>query len=109
MDFEMVTVYDKKTEENLWDFKVMARRISPIDHTLADQQRAIISTFLQRGTVPQMPTLGNQWAEMLTGEVMPSTLNAQVKSSIMGITGQAKFMPKYSSENGKLVVEVVKA
>lgn len=108
MDFEMETKYDQETQTNLWDFKVTNGSFHAIDHEVADQQRAIIAVFLQRGTIPQMPELGNQWAEFLTGEVMPAALNAQIKNSITDLTGQAKYMPKYSDEDGNLVVEVVK-
>lgn len=108
MDFEMVSSFDQESENNYWDFKVEKGKFTAIDHSLSDQQRAVIAAFIQKGTVPQMPSLGNQWAELLTGGIMPSALNAQVKSSIIDITGQAKFMPKYSSKEGKLIVEVVK-
>lgn len=109
MDFEMETVYDQDKETNYWDFKVKKGRLETIDHSMSEEQRAIVATFLQRGTIPQMPTLGNQWAELLDGDIAPSALNSQVRDSIIDLTGAAKFMPKYSNKDGKLIVEVVKA
>jgi hypothetical protein len=109
MDFEMMTVYDKDNEINYWDFKVKKGRLETVDHSMSEEQRAIVATFLQRGTVPQMPTLGNQWAELETGDIVPTVLNSQVKDSIISLTGAAKFVPKYSNKDGKLIVEVVKA
>lgn len=104
----MSSRYDADTQENYWDFTIKDGYLMVVDHDKSDEQRAIIATFLQKGTVPQAPSVGNQWAEMLTGSVMPQELNSEIRESIISMTGGVKFLPKYTSENGKLIVEVEK-
>lgn len=109
MDFEMSEYKDSVKGTDLevwWDFTVRNGSLNPIDHNESDFQRAVIATFLQRGTVPQAPSLGNQWAECLANDVTPQALNAQVRNSIINLTGGLKYLPKYSMKDGKLMVEV---
>ena len=87
-------------------FLVKKGSLKPIDHNESDFQRAVVATFLQRGTVPQAPAIGNQWAECLTGDVSPQTVNSQVRESIIELTGGLKYLPKYTMSDGKLLVEV---
>lgn len=100
---------DEYTQDNVWDFSVKNGKLLIVDNAVADEQRAIISAFLQRGTVPQAPGLGIQWVEVLTGDVMPQEVNNQIRDAIMEVTGGAKYFPKYSMKNGMLSVEVEKA
>ena len=55
-----------------------------------------------------MESTGNQWVELMTSQISPQALNNQVRQSIVDMTGQLAFLPKYSEHNGKLVVEVKK-
>lgn len=97
---------DQNSKENYWDFTLKNGTLKTIDHNVSDQQRAIIATFLQRGSVPQAPGIGNQWSELLTGDVQPQDVNAQIRDSIIQFTGGVKYLPKYSMKDGKLLVEV---
>lgn len=108
MDFEMSEYKDQVTQENYWDFTIKKGKLITIDHNKSDFQRAVVATFLQRGTVPQVPSLGNQWSECLTGDVTPQILNAQIKDSIINLTGELKYLPKYTMSDEKLLVEVEK-
>lgn len=106
MDFEMVGYTDSDTKERIWDFAVKNGTLRTIDHGEADEQRAAVAAFVQRGSVPQMPGFGNQWAELLTGQVTPQEVNAQVRSSIIGTNGNLGFAPVYSTKDGALNVEI---
>lgn len=106
MDFEMQNVKESSSQEVLWDFMIKDGKLCTVDYTQADEQRAVIATFLQRGTIPQLPSTGNQWAELLTGQTTPQQLNAQVRNSIMDMTGGLKYLPKYTEVEGQLMVEV---
>ena len=108
MDFEMVDVKEDNTGLPLWDFKIKNGILETLDHNEAVQQRANIAVFLQRGTIPQMQTTGNQWAELITNQIAPQTLNVQIRQSILNLTGGLAFLPKYSDSDGKLLVEVTK-
>ena len=106
MDFEMISYKDEDTHENIWDFKVKNGILQTVDYTSATHQRSIIATYLQRGTIPQLPDVGIQWVEFMTNTVMPNELNVQIRQSIMNFSGELSYMPKFSEEDGKLVVEV---
>ena len=108
MDFEMIDVKTEGSTLPTWDFKVKNGMLMTLDHNNAVEQRSNIAVFLQRGTIPQMESTGNQWAELMTNQVSPQSLNNQVRQSIVDMTGQLAFMPKYSEVDGKLVVEVKK-
>lgn len=106
MDFELVDYVDPVSQDRTWDFSIKDGFLKWVDHAEADFQRAVVATFMQRGTFPQMAGFGNQWAETLTGQVAPQILNAQVRESIASVTGGMRYMPKYSMSNGSLLVEV---
>lgn len=106
MDFEMIDYKDSDSLERYWDFRVTGGKMQTVDHNTALEQRSIIAVFLQRGSVPQIPGAGNQWAELLTGQVMPQQVNSQVYNSISDMTGSVSFAPSYKNSDGKLSVEV---
>lgn len=106
MDFEMTDYNNTETQEKVWDFTIRNGRLAVLDHGDADYQRAVIATFTQRGTIPNMEGFGNMWAELLTNQITPQELNAQVRNSIASVIDGLKFVPKYSMSDGKLVVEI---
>ena len=109
MDFEMIDVKSEEVGQlPTWDFKVKNGKLMTLDHGDAVEQRSNIAVFLQRGTVPQMMSTGNQWAELMTSQISPQVLNNQVRQSIVEMTGQISFLPKYSEKDGNLIVEVKK-
>lgn len=109
MDFEMTERVEKDTQETIWDFTVKDGMLATVDHSEADFQRAVIATFVQRGTVPEMETFGNQWAELLTSQVTPQQLNAQIRDSISKVVSGMRYVPSYKMEGGKLLVEIKEA
>lgn len=108
MDFAMTNIDTEVDKLALWDFKVTNGILEIVDHNEALEQRSFISTYLQRGTVPQLPSAGNQWVELMTNQISPQALNAQIRQSIIDYTGGLSYLPKYKDENGKVVVEVTK-
>lgn len=108
MDFAMTNVNTEIEKTVLWDFKVKNGFLVTVDHNEATEQRSFIAIYLQRGTIPQSPSSGNQWAELMTGQISPQVLNAQIRQSIIDMTGGISYLPKYYDKDGKLIVEVIK-
>ena len=108
MDFAMTNIDTEYDKLALWDFKVTKGILEIVDHNEATEQRSFIATYIQRGTVPQYPSVGNQWVELMTNQITPQALNAQIRQSIIDYTGGLSYLPKYKDENGKVVVEVTK-
>ena len=96
MDFAMTNIDTEIDKLALWDFKVTKGFLEIVDHNQAVEQRSYIATYLQRGTVPQAPSVGNQ------------ALNSQIRQSIIDMTGGLSYLPKYTDKDGKIVVEVTK-
>ena len=108
MDFAMTNIDTEEDALALWDFKVTKGILQVVDHNNATEQRSFVATYLQRGTVPQIPSAGNQWVELMTEQITPQALNAQIRQSIIDMTGGLSYLPKYRDEDGKVVVEVTK-
>ena len=108
MDFAMTNIDTEVDELALWDFKIVNGFLQIVDHNESIEQRSFIATYLQRGTVPQLPQAGNQWAELMTNQVSPQTLNSQIRQSIIDYTGGVYYLPKYTNKDDKVVVEVTK-
>lgn len=108
MDFAMTNIDTEIDKLALWDFKVKDGFLQVVDHNEATEQRSFVATYLQRGTVPQMPSAGNQWVELMTNQISPQALNSQIRQSIIDYTGGLSYLPKYKDVDGKVVVEVTK-
>ena len=108
MDFAMTNIDTELDRLALWDFKVTHGFLEVVDHNNATEQRSFVATYLQRGTVPQSPSAGNQWVELMTNQISPQALNAQIRQSIIDYTGGISYLPKYKDVDGKVVVEVTK-
>lgn len=108
MDFAMINIDTEVDKTALWDFSVKDGILQIVDHNEAVEQRSYIATYLQRGTVPQIPSAGNQWVELMTNQISPQALNAQIRQSIIDYTGGISYLPKYKDVDGKVVVEVTK-
>lgn len=106
MDFAMTSIDTEEDKLALWDFKVKNGRLEVVDHNEAIKQRSFVATYLQRGTVPQIPFAGNQWVELMTNQISPQALNSQIRQSIIDYTGGLSYLPKYKDVDGKVVVEV---
>lgn len=108
MDFAMTNIDTEVDKLALWDFKVTKGILQIVDHNEATEQRSFVATYLQRGTVPQSPSSGNQWVELMTNQISPQALNSQIRQSIIDYTGGLYYLPKYKDVDGKVVVEVTK-
>ena len=108
MDFAMTNIDTEVDKLALWDFKITNGILQVVDHNESIEQRSFIATYLQRGTVPQIPSAGNQWVELMTNQISPQALNSQIRQSIIDYTGGIYYLPKYKNEDGKVVVEVTK-
>ena len=108
MDFAMTNIDTETDELALWDFRVKDGILQVVDHNESLAQRSYRATYLKRVTVPQIPSVGNQWAELMTNQISPQVLNAQIRQSIIDYTGGLSYLPKYKDVGDKVVVEVTK-
>ncbi len=106
MDF-LLKDYVDDNKEPVLDFNLsFDGNLITITGSAEEKQRAIVAAFTQRGTIPQLPETGVQWAELLTGQVGYSEVNSQILQAIHESAGTFAYIPKYTSENGKLLVTI---
>ena len=109
MDF-MLNEYTDSAETPIIDYAISDEGELDLLNTKAEeQQRVIVAAFTQRGTIPQMPESGVQWAEYLTQQISASELNSQIMKAIQDCGGSFAYRPEYTTLNGKLLVRIVEA
>ena len=101
--------YKNEYKEPIWDFMINEDtgelELMP-DELSEEGQRAVVAAFTQRGSIPQLPEVGVQWAELLTEMVGASEVNAQVVNAIQTNADTFAYLPVYSKQDGKLLVEI---
>lgn len=109
MDF-MLDEYQHDDLTPMIDFAISDDgELSLLNTKAEEQQRVIVSAFTQRGSIPQLPESGVQWAEYLTQQISASELNAQIMNAIQNCGGSFAYRPEYTTLNDKLFVRIVEA
>lgn len=104
-----VNSFKDENQQPIRDFVVTSKgQLKFISGENEIEQRAIISAFTQKGTIPQLPNTGVEWVEMLTGDVTPAEINSQILKSIHECANTYAYLPRYNSIEGELVVTISK-
>lgn len=106
MDALMQTSISEEQEPN-WDLQIDSEgQLKFCELKAEEQQRAVVSAFLQKGTIPQMTDTGVDWTGMLTGEVSPAEINSQILDNIHNLADSYAFTPHYSTIGDTLYVTI---
>ena len=102
-----VKSYKNSKLEPVLDFEIQ------IDGTLttlfgepAIKQRAVVASFTQKGSIPQLPNTGVEWAEMLTGQVGPANINSEIFDAMHNSADTYGYIPQYTYHEGQLIVDI---
>jgi len=111
MDMALQSSTNVANQYQTWDYLVQGNIVPVLNDSgqtgsIEDAQHAQMASFIQYGTVPQLPTFGVQWVEFFTGQVNFGAVDGQIKSNLMAI-GLSNFRPVYDLVNDKLTVSVV--
>lgn len=102
-----VQSYTTQDQEPILDFEITGKgELTVISNEAEIKQRAIVSAFTQKGTIPQMPDTGVDWTGLVLGEVSPAEINSQVMQQIHECADTYSYLPKYSSINDQLIVTI---
>lgn len=102
-----VQSYTNNAKEPIIDFEVTGKgELSVLSGEAEVSQRAVVASFLQKGTIPQLPNTGVEWAEMLVGQVSPAEVNSQIMKQIHECADTYSYLPKYSSLDNRIVVSI---
>lgn len=109
MDF-MLNEYQRNDLTPMIDFEISdSGELTLLNTKAEEQQRVIVSAFTQRGSIPQLPDSGVQWAEYITQQISASELNSQIMDAIQNCGGSFAYRPEYTTLHGKLLVNIVEA
>ena len=99
--------YKNSQQEPILDFEVTGKgELSLLFGENEIRQRALVASFTQKGSIPQLPNTGVEWAEMITSSVPPAEVNSQIIKQIHECAETYSYSPKYSTLNGELIVTI---
>jgi hypothetical protein len=109
MDFYVHSYVDENTQEPIKDFQILSSgELALVFGEQEEQQRAFISAFTQKGSIPQLPMTGVEWAELLVGERTPSEINSQIMDQLHNCADTYSYLPKYTVIKDQLIVTISK-
>lgn len=102
-----VKSYKNSAKEPILDFEIKGDgTLTTFFADAATKQRAVVASFTQKGTIPQLPNTGVEWAEMLTGSVTPAMINSEIFDAMHKCADTYEYIPQYSVIDGQLVVDI---
>ncbi len=72
----------------------------------AVKQRAVLASFVQRGSIPQLPDIGVDWVEFLTSQRSAAEINSQIFTAMHNYANTYDYIPKYETADDKLTVTI---
>ena len=106
MDIKMKT-QEATTTYPVWDLEVENGIVPILKDEEENIQQAILAAFIEKGTVPEMPDVGIEWTNYLTGDLTFGELNAQIRQSLSNAE-KDEFRPEYLIDDDKLTMTVTK-
>lgn len=96
------------TNNNIWDIEVHNGMPKVIKGNSESIQRAMIASFIQKDTLPLMPSVGIDWSKYLIGEISLSEVDAKARENINLYMESLMFVPYYKIVNGQLIYNITK-
>ena len=102
-----VQSYTNSNKEPILDFEVTKTgELASLFGQSAIKQRAVVASFTQRGSIPQLPETGVEWSELLTELVSPANVNSEIFEAIHNCADTYEYLPQYTVVDGKLIVDI---
>ena len=99
--------YKNSKLEPVLDFEIQSDgMLTILFGETAIKQRALVASFTQKGTIPQLPNTGVEWAELLTGQVSPANINSEIFNVMHNAADTYGYIPQYASYEGQLIVDI---
>ena len=107
VDLLVTKTIDSASKEPILDFTFTANGcLQEIFAENAVKQRAVLISSIQKGTIPQIPDVGVEWAELITGQTSPAEINSQIMDVMHKYADTYNYVPKYEVENNRLTVTI---
>jgi hypothetical protein len=88
-----------------WDFAYSEGCVLYIEGDAEHQQRAEIACFMQKGAVPQIPSVGADWLSFFLKKITFADLDAQIRQMLIN-TDELEYSPSYSASDDLLIATV---
>lgn len=72
----------------------------------AIKQRAVLASFTQKGSIPQLPNVGIEWVEFLTEQRSAAEINSQIFDAMHEYADTYDYIPKYDTSNDRITVTI---
>ena len=89
-----------------WDFTVVSGQVAMISGLNGNQQNANVATFMQMGTIPQLPDKGVNWVGFLTSQIGFGQLDANIRQALKDAIAYG-YVPQYDTSSNSLTVSIV--
>ena len=107
LDLLISKTISETTKEPIVDFvPTKDGQLQALYSNEAVKQRAIVSSFTQRGSIPQLPNVGVEWVEFLSEERSPAEINSQIFDAMHNNANTYDYIPKYETFNNELTVTI---
>lgn len=107
LDLLISKTINETTKEPIVDFvPTKDGQLQVLYSNEAVKQRAIISSFVQRGSIPQLPSVGVEWVEFLAESRSPAEINSQIFDAMHNNANTYDYIPKYETFNNELTVTI---
>ncbi len=93
---------------NYWDFDVYKGLPITITGEEEEMQRAQVAAFVQKGSIPLLPTTGIDWLKYLLHEISFTQLDAQIRMALNVLTESSKYVPTYNITDGQTSLSISK-
>ena len=107
MDIKVKTIDVNNDGLPFLDFEVSNGIVPIIEPELEKLQRATLSSFLIKGTVPTLPEVGVPWNTFLTGTFEFTGVDTSIQENLQAVDC-SEFYPDYTLVNGRLQVTITK-
>jgi hypothetical protein len=106
MDVEM-RAEEFTSDAPIWDLKTEGDIVPIISGDKEDVQTATLACFLEKGTIPQLPDAGVDWASFLTKDRTFGELDAEIRQSLRN-ADKMDYQPNYQIDGDRLTLAVSK-
>lgn len=107
MDAKLGNTQKTDNQFPTWDYVVVDGIVPMIFDAEEQQQQAVVASYLQLNTIPQLKTIGVDWVGFLTKKINFGELNSQIRNSLDN-AGREDYQASYSLINNQMNLKITK-
>jgi hypothetical protein len=108
MELLLISSEDAETDRWNWDIDVNDGMPEVVPEGGEEGQEAAVVSYLETNTIPLMPERGVNWPGYLGKQLSLAEVDTQVRENLKTYLNTVLFSPVYSTNEGKLVVNLAK-